>query len=293
VAHLIEDEDLFERHRSQLRGVAFRLLGSFADVDDVLQEAWLRSRGVDLLALDNPGAWLTTVVGRLSLNRLRDRAAQRTVLETRFPDVVVSPDGGADPEAATVLGDDLGVALLVVLDALSPDERVAFVLHDAFAVPFGAIAEVLGATPAAARQLASRGRRKVAPAAPRPRDPRREREAVRAFLAAAERGDFDALLAVLHPDAVLRSDGGAGRPSASVVLRGAAAIAGGALRFRALGGSTRPVLVHGDPAVLVAPRGVPLSLMVFTVVEGEIRAIDVLADADRLRGLVKEPAPPG
>ena len=199
MAHLIEAEDLFERHRSQLRGVAFRLLGSFADVDDVLQEAWLRSRGVDLLALGNPGAWLTTVVARLSLNRLRDRAAQRTVLETRFPDVVVAALAGADPEAVTVLGDDLGVALLVVLDALSPDERVAFVLHDAFAVPFGPTAEVLGATPAAARQLASRARRKVGPAAPRPRDARREQEAVRAFLAAAERGDFDALLAVLHP----------------------------------------------------------------------------------------------
>ena len=277
--------EVFERHRSQLRAVAYRMLGSFADVDDVLQDAWLRYRTVDPATLEEPAAWLTTVVSRLCLNRLRDRAARREDGWPRFPDPVLAAPDGTDPEQTALLRDDLGVALLVVLDGLRPEERVAFVLHDAFAVPFDAVAEVLDSSPVAARQLASRARRRIG-TLPRPaRDAVRERRVVDAFLAAAELGDFDGLFAVLHPDAVLRSDGGTGRPGASAVLRGARAIADGATRFSVLSRTARPVLVNGDPGVLAAPRGVPVSLMVFTVEEGLIVAIDVLADPARLAAL--------
>jgi RNA polymerase sigma factor (sigma-70 family) len=278
----------FEQHRSQLRAVAYRMLGSFADVDDVLQDAWLRYRSVDVATLDEPAAWLTTVVARLSLNRLRDRAARR---EVGFPDVVLDPAHALDPERAGLARDGLGVALLVVLDALRPEERVAFVLHDAFAVPFDLVAEVLGTTPAAARQLASRARKRVGDA-PRPgRDAARERRVVDAFLAAAERGDFDALVAVLHPDAVLRSDGGEQRAGFTQVLRGARAIAGGATGFGALSRSARPVLVNGAAGVVAVPRDLPVSLMVFAVEDDRIVAIDVLADPARLRVLMPEGRP--
>ena len=279
----------FEAHRGHLRGVAYRMLGSLSEADDAVQEAWLRLSRADSSEVENLGGWLTTIVARVCLNMLRARRSRREQpmdLAVHLPDPVVSHQDGVDPEQEALLADAVGLALLVVLDTLAPAERVAFVLHDTFAVPFDEIAPIVGRSEAAARQLASRARRRVQQTAPVPdADLTRQRKVVDAFFAAARDGDFDALVAVLDPDVVLRSDGGAARPAASVVVRGAAAVAKQALTFARLSPFVRPALVNGVAGVVVAPRGRPYSVMGFTVRDGRIVAIDGLADPDRLRGL--------
>jgi RNA polymerase sigma factor (sigma-70 family) len=274
----------FEEHRSHLRAVAYRMLGSVSEADDAVQEAWLRLSRSDTGAIENLGGWLTTVVGRVSLNMLRSRQTRREQpLEVHVPEPIVSPEDGLDPEHEALLADSVGLALLVVLETLSPAERLAFVLHDMFAVPFDEIAPMVGRSPEAARQLASRARRRVRGEAPAP-DPDlgRQREVVDAFFAAARDGDFDALVAVLDPDVVLRSDGGAARPAATAVVHGARAVAERAFTFARLTPFVRPALVNGAAGVVVAPHGRPFSVMAFTVQDGKIVAIDALSDPNRL-----------
>ncbi|MGI5164976.1 sigma-70 family RNA polymerase sigma factor [Spirillospora sp. CA-253888] len=280
----------FEEHRPRLRALAYRMLGSVAEADDAVQEAWLRLSRTE--GVENLGGWLTTVVGRVCLNVLRARESRREdSLELRLPDPIVG--GADDPEQRALLTDSVGLAMLVVLDALAPAERLAFVLHDMFAMPFEEIAPLVERSPAATRQLASRARRRVQGQAPAP-DPdlARQRAAVDAFFAAAREGDFDALVAVLDPNVVLRSDGGAARPGQNVVLTGAATVAGQAVTFGSLSPFVRPVLVNGAAGVLVVPKDRPVSLMAFTVVEGRIAAIDVLADPERLDALSGDAARP-
>ena len=280
----------FEAHRGHLRAVAYRMLGSLSEADDAVQEAWLRLAGADSSEVENLGGWLTTIVARVCLNMLRTRSSRREQpLDggVHLPDPVISRQDGADPEQEVLLADAVGLALLVVLDTLAPAERVAFVLHDMFAVPFDEIAPIVGRSEAAARQLASRARRRVQETAPVPdADLARQRKVVDAFFAAARDGDFDALVAVLDPDVVLRSDGGVTRPAATVVVHGAAAVARQALTFARLSPFVRPALVNGVAGVVVAPRGRPYSVMGFTVRGGRIVAIDGLADPERLRRLL-------
>ena len=277
----------FERHRPHLHAVAYRMLGSVSEADDAVQEAWLRLSRTDTSGVENMGGWLTTVVGRVCLNMLRSRQARREQpLDVHVPEPIVSREDGLDPEHEALLADSVGLALLVVLDTLAPAERLAFVLHDMFAVPFDEIAPMVGRSPTAARQLASRARRRVQGEAPAP-DPdlARQREVVDAFFAAARGGDFDALVAVLDPDVVLRSDGGTARPSATVVAHGARTVAERAMTFARLSPFVRPALINGAAGVVVAPRGRPVSIMAFTVRGGKIVAIDALADPTRLRQL--------
>jgi RNA polymerase sigma factor (sigma-70 family) len=276
----------FEEHRPRLRAVAYRMLGSLTEADDALQEAWLRVSRADAGDVENPAAWLTTVVARVCLNLLRTREHRREEpLEAHVPDPVVSRPDGVDPEQEALLADAVGLALQVVLQSLSPAERLAFVLHDMFAVPFEDIAAISERSPAAVRQLASRARRRVQGApAPDP-DLARQREVVDAFFAASREGDLDALVAVLDPDVVLRSDGGASRPRLSLLVRGARAVAGQARAGGRFLSFVRPALVNGAVGVVVAAQGRPLSVMAFTVAGGRIVAIDVLADPDRLRTL--------
>lgn len=287
----------FEEHRSHLRAVAYRMLGSIGESEDAVQEAWLRlsrmSRS-DVSDVENLGGWLTTVVARLCLNGLRARRARREDSlddrldrdgpAPRMPDPVLVREGGVvDPEHEVLLADSVGMALLVVLESLAPAERLAFVLHDMFSVPFDEIALMLDRTPTATRQLASRARRRVEGRVPAPDpDPARQREAVSAFFAATRDGDFDALLALLHPDVVLRSDGGVARAGQSVVLNGARTVGSQAALYRALAPFVRPVLVNGAAGVLCVVEGRLMSVMAFTVTDGRITAIDVLADPDRL-----------
>jgi RNA polymerase sigma-70 factor (ECF subfamily) len=278
----------FEERRGQLRSVGYRMLGSHSEAEDAVQEAWLRLNRSDAAQVENLDAWLTTVTARICLDMLRSRSSRREEpLETHVPDPVVSSAAASDPEQRALLADSVGLALLVVLDALAPAERLAFVLHDMFAVPFEDIAPIVDRTPAAARQLASRARRRVRGAAVEPDpDPARQREVVDAFMAAAGSGDFEALVAVLHPDVVLRADVGAGPIGVSRELRGAEKVAGQALLFSA-GGTPQghPVLVNGDPGLLAAPGGVPASLLAFTVRDGLITRITILADPERLAKL--------
>jgi RNA polymerase sigma factor (sigma-70 family) len=276
----------FESHRARLRAVAYRMLGSLSEADDAVQETWLRLSRADAEEVLNLGGWLTTVVGRICLNLLRSRNSRgEQPLGLHLPDPVVSRVGGGDPEREAVLGESVGLALLVVLDTLSPAERLAFVLHDVFAVPFEEIAPVLEVSSAAARQLASRARRRMQ-AAPTPdADLARQREVVEAFFAAARYGDFAALVAVLHPDVVLRSDGGLKRASASFVTTGDTTLASQAIGFAEGAPLARPALVNGAAGVVIARRGVSLSVMGFVVVDGRIAAIDVLADPIRLEQL--------
>ncbi|MEV1117475.1 RNA polymerase sigma factor SigJ [Actinosynnema sp. NPDC049800] len=280
----------FEEHRTHLRSVAYRMLGSVAEADDAVQDAWLRFDRADTDEVENLGAWLTTVVARLCLNVLRSRGQRREdPFDVHVPDPVVSYDGGADPEYEAVLADSVGLALLVVLDTLTPAERLAFVLHDLFAVPFDEIAAVIEKSTAATRQLASRARRRVQGRVPTPdTDPTRQREVVDAFFAAARDGDLDALVAVLDPDVVLRSDGGAGSRF-SVTLSGARTVAGQAVTFGRLFPLARPALVNGVAGVVVAADGRALSVMAFTVTGGRIAAIDVLADRERLKDVLVLP----
>jgi RNA polymerase sigma factor (sigma-70 family) len=277
----------FEEHRPHLRAVAYRMLGSLSEADEAVQEAWLRLSRSDPSGIENLGGWLTTVVARLCLNTLRARRSRREEpLDTRLPDPIVSRPDGVDPEHEALLADSVGLALLVVLETLTPAERLAFVLHDVFAVPFDEIAAVVDRSPAAARQLASRARRRVQGATPvSDADLDHQREVVDAFFAAARDGDFEALVAVLDPDVVLRSDGGAARPGASFVVHGARAVAEQAMTFARLSPFVRPALVNGGAGVVVAPGGRPFSVMGFTVGNGRIIEIQGLVDPDRLRRL--------
>ena len=277
----------FQEERPHLRAVAYRMLGSLGEADDALQEAWLRLSRSDAGSVENLGGWFTTIVARVALNMLRARKAKREEpLEARMPDPVVSPLYGADPEHEALVRDAAGLALLVVLETLAPAERLAFVLHDMFAVPFDEIASITERSPAAARQLASRARRRVRgrAAVPDP-DLARQRSAVDAFFAAARKGDFDALVAVLDPDIVLREDDGSRRPGLSLVVHGARAAAERAVTFAHLSRHVRPVLVNGATGVLVVPRDRVFAVIGFTVTDGKIVEIDVLADPLRLKGL--------
>jgi RNA polymerase sigma factor (sigma-70 family) len=277
----------FEEHRPHLRAVAYRMLGSVSEADDAVQEAWLRLSRSDSRAIENLGGWLTTVVGRVCLNVLRSRKARREEpLEVHVPEPILSSPDGVDPEQEALLADSVGLALLVVLETLTPAERLAFVLHDMFAVPFDEIAPMVGRSPEAARQLASRARRRVQGEAPAS-DPdlARQRKVVDAFFAAAHEGDFEALVAVLHPDVVLRSDGGTARPEATALVHGARAVAERASRYARLAPFVRPALVNGAAGVVVAPGGRVFSVLAFTVRDGKIVAIDALADPTRLREL--------
>ena len=277
----------FQANRPPLRAVAYRMLGSLSEADDAVQETWLRLSRSDTGEVQNLSGWLTTVVARVSLDMLRARRSRREeALGVHLPDPIISREGVGDPEQEALLADSVGLALLVVLDTLTPAERLAFVLHDLFAVPFQQVADVVGRSPTAARQLASRARRRVQGAAPVPdADLPRQRAVVDAFLAAAHGGDFDGLLAVLDPEVVLRADGGAARPDASVVLRGAETVARQAQSFAQLAPFVRPALVNGAVGVVVAPRGRPVSVMGFIIRRGRIVEIDVLADPERLRRL--------
>jgi RNA polymerase sigma factor (sigma-70 family) len=283
-----EDEQLaerFEEHRTRLRAVAFRMLGSVSEADDAVQEAWLRLSRADAGSVENLPAWLTTVVARVCLNMLRARQRRREEpFDVHVPDPIVSPESGVDPEHEALLTDSVGLALMVVLESLAPAERLAFVLHDMFAVPFEEIAPMIERSPAAARQLASRARRRVQEQAPSP-DPdlARQREVVDAFFAASRNGDFDALVAVLDPDVVLRSDGGLARPRQTLVIRGARAVTEQAILSGRLSPFVRPALINGAAGVVVAANGRPLFVMAFTVIGGKVVAIDVLADPERLR----------
>ena len=274
----------FEEHRAHLRVVAYRMLGSLSEADDAVQEAWLRLSRAEVSGVENLGGWLTTVVARVCLNMLRSRDSRpEQPLGVHMPDPVVSLVDGIDPEHEALLADSVGLALLVVLDTLAPAERLAFVLHDMFSVPFDEIAPIVERSPTAARQLASRARRRVQQAAPVPdADLTRQREVVDAFFAASRNGDFAALVAVLDPDVVLRSDGGLARPSVSAAIHGGPTVAEQALTFGRLSPFVRPALVNAAAGVVVAPRGRPASIMGFIVKNGKIVAIDVLADPARL-----------
>jgi RNA polymerase sigma factor (sigma-70 family) len=277
----------FEEQRPRLRAVAYRMLGSLSEADDAVQEAWLRVSRADAGGVENLDGWLTTVVARVCLNMLRSRRSRREEpLDPRMPDPIIGPEGGGDPEQEALLAEGVGLALQVVLDTLTPAERLAFVLHDLFAVPFEEIASLLDRSPAAARQLASRARRRVRGAAPAP-DPdlAHQRAVVDAFFAAARDGDFDALLAVLDPEVVLRADGGTARARQSVVIHGAREVAAQAAIGARLAPFVRPALVNGTAGAVVVAGGRLLSVMAFTVANGKVAAIDVLFDPDRLAGL--------
>jgi RNA polymerase sigma-70 factor (ECF subfamily) len=274
----------FEANRSHLRGVAYRMLGSLPEADDAVQEAWIRLSRTDTSDVDNLRAWLTTVVGRVCLNMLRSRKVRREApLETHLPDPIVSPEEGMDPEQEALLGDSVGLAMLVVLDSLAPAERVAFVLHDVFGVPFDEIGPIVGRTPTAARQLASRARRRVRGAPVPDVDLDAQWAVVDAFLAASRAGDFGRLLAVLDPEVVLRSDGGGARPGLMSLVHGAQPVAEQAMSFRRFADSATRVLVNGIPGgVAWEPDGSPFAVLAITVRGGRIIRIDVLADPERL-----------
>jgi RNA polymerase sigma factor (sigma-70 family) len=275
----------FEEYRTHLRSVAYRMLGSLSEADDAVQEAWLRLARTDADEIENLGGWLTTVVARVSLNMLRSRKARgEQPIGVRLPDPIVDRADGTDPEHEALLADSVGLALLVVLETLSPPERLAFVLHDIFAVPFDEIAPIVDRSPEAARKLASRARvriqgEKTVPDA----DLDAQREVVDAFLAAARDGDFEALLEVLDPDVVLRRDvvplGGAAE------VRGARAVAGQALAYMRLGPLMQPALVNGAAGAVAILDGEPFAVGAITVGGGKIVEIDILADPERLSRL--------
>jgi RNA polymerase sigma-70 factor (ECF subfamily) len=272
----------FEEHRTRLRAVAYRMLGSVSEADDALQEAWLRLNRTDATDLENLGAWLTTVVARISLNMLRSRKTRREEpLADGLPDPLVDRADGLDPEHQAQLADSLGLALLVVLDTLTPPERLAFVLHDIFAMPFDEIAPIVDRSPEAARQLASRARRRVRAERTVPdADLKTQREVIDAFLAAARDGDFDRLVAVLDPDVVLRQDFG---PARRREIRGAEAVAGQALSYAQIELDIRPALINGLAGAVAFLHGQPFSIGAVTVRNGKIAELDFLADPERLR----------
>jgi RNA polymerase sigma-70 factor, ECF subfamily len=273
----------FEANRAHLRTVAYRMLGSLNEADDAVQEAWLRLSRSDTGGVENLAGWLTTVVARVCLDMLRRRESRREdPLGTHLPEPVVGIEDGVDPEHEALLADSVGLALLVVLETLAPAERVAFVLHDMFAVSFDEIAPILGRSPVAARQLASRARRRVQGAAVPDADRTRQRAVVDAFLAASRGGDFDALLAVLDPDVVLRADLAAMQAGASKEVRGAAAVAE---TFSGRARAARPALVNGAVGLVWAQSGRPRVVFGFTITSGKIVEIELIADPERLRQL--------
>jgi RNA polymerase sigma factor (sigma-70 family) len=280
--------DRFDEHRAHLRSVAYRMLGSLTEADDAVQDAWLRLSRAGTSEVENLGGWLTTIVARVCLNMLRSRNTRREdFLGVHLPDPLISPEGQPDDEV--ILADSVGLALLVVLDTLSPAERIAFVLHDMFELPFEEIAPLVSRTPAAARQLASRARRRVKGADIPARDPDlaqqrdRQRNIVDAFFLAARGGDFDALVALLDPDVVLRSDFGARRPAASKVTRGAEAVAKQAFMAALPTAHLHPALVNGGAGMVITVNGRPFAVMGFTIAYGKIVEIDAIADPDRVR----------
>jgi RNA polymerase sigma-70 factor (ECF subfamily) len=271
----------FEQQRPRLRAVAYRMLGSLSEADDAIQDTWLRVTRADTADIDNLGAWLTTVLARVCLNALRSRAHRsEEPLDFVMPDPILDRYNGGNPEHQALLADSVGIALLIVLETLTPAERLAFVLHDLFAVPFDEIGGMIERSPDAARQLASRARRRVRGQAPMPDpDVTRQREVVDAFFAAARNGNFDALVALLHPDVVFRADG---LGSAPFVLSGAETVARNARMFGPTSPLFHPVLVNGGAGVVLVEAGELKSITGFTVVSGRIVAIDVLADPERL-----------
>jgi RNA polymerase sigma factor (sigma-70 family) len=277
----------FEEQRSRLRSMAYRMLGSGSEADDAVQDAWLRVSRADTREVDNLNAWLTTVVARVCLSMLRRRSTQREVpLESAGQAATTSRSEGSDPEEEAVPADSVGLALLVVLDMLTPAERLAFVLHDMFAVPFDEIAPMLDRSPAAARQLASRARRRVTGVGPAAEgDLSRQRRVVDAYLAAARDGNFEDLLALLHPDVVLHADRAAGPTPNSVVIRGARQVARGATLAGDRARFTQPALVDGAVGLVMAPRGKLALVLGFTIVDDLITQIDVIADPERLHAL--------
>ncbi|WP_446038597.1 sigma-70 family RNA polymerase sigma factor [Streptomyces sp. SID1121] len=291
----------FEEDRPRLRAVAYRMLGSASEADDAVQEAWLRMSRADTDDVENLTAWLTTVVARVCLNMLRTRRSRREESLELYGAGAAGPGlgesgesgpgvgvgaGPVDPEEEALLADSVGLALLVVLDTLAPAERLAFVLHDLFAVPFGEIGPMIERSPTAARQLASRARRRVRGGAPvREADLTRQRRVVDAFLAASRGGDFEALVALLHPDVVLRADRSAGPTPAPLLIRGARTVARGAMAATGRARYTQPALVNGAVGLVMAPRGRLFLVLSFTITEGGIVGIDVIADAERLRVL--------
>lgn len=275
----------FEEHRGHLRAVAYRMLGSLAEADDALQDTWLRASRAGANDVENLGGWLTTIVARVCLNMLRSRNRRREEpFEPGLPDPVISPDGELLPEDEALLADSVGLALLVVLDTLTPAERLAFVLHDMFDLPFDAIAPMVGRSPEAARQLASRARRRVRGAAVPEPDPdlARQRKVVDAFYAAARGGDFDALVELLDPNVVLRGDFGPRRRPQ--VVRGAAAVVAQSRSYRGLAGvaEVRPALVNGAAGIVVLVNGRPFAVLGFTVRNGKIVEIDAFNDPERI-----------
>jgi RNA polymerase sigma factor (sigma-70 family) len=270
----------FEEQRPRLRAVAYRMLGSLTEAEDAVQEAWLRLSGADHGQVDDLGAWLTTVVARISLNMLRSR---KTRSETHVPEPIIDRADGTSPEHGALLANTVGLALLVVLETLAPAERVAFVLHDIFGMPFEEIASIVERTPDAARQLASRARRRVQERKATPdADVEVQRSVVDAFVAAARDGDFPRLVAVLDPDVVLRADAGAMGPGGSIEVRGAEKVARRAQSFSRLGVLRLPVLVNGAAGLVCILDGKLFSVMAFTVLGGKIAEIDILSDPERL-----------
>jgi RNA polymerase sigma factor (sigma-70 family) len=275
----------FEEQRPRLRAVAYRMLGSLSEADDAVQDAWLRLSRADTSEVENLAAWLTTVVARVALNMLRSRNTRREQpLDAHVPDPIVDPADGTNPEHEALLADSVGLALLVVLETLAPPERLAFVLHDMFAVPFEQIAPVLERSPEATRQLASRARRRVRGSAPAPdSDLKAQWEVVDAFLAAARDGDFDRLLAVLDPNVVLNAD--AGLTGLTRHVKGAETVASQAMMWQRVGLDTRRALVNGAAGLVALRDGKPFSVMGCSVRAGKIVEMDILADPDRLAGL--------
>ncbi|MEU0696015.1 sigma-70 family RNA polymerase sigma factor [Streptomyces niveus] len=278
----------FEEDRTRLRAVAYRMLGSASEADDAVQETWLRLGGADAGEIRNLRGWLTTVVARVCLNMLRSRASRREepLDVPEHPDPAGAREGEYGPEEEALLADSVGLALLVVLDTLSPAERLAFVLHDMFAVPFDEIAPMIERSPAAARQLASRARRRVKGASPLPEaDLARRRRVVEAFLAASRGGDFEALVTLLDADVILRADRAAGPTPAPLLLRGAHKVGKGASMAAERVRFTRPALVNGSPGLVMAPGGRLFLVLAFTIRDDKVAEIDIIADADRLGGV--------
>jgi RNA polymerase sigma-70 factor (ECF subfamily) len=281
----------FEAERPRLRAVAYRMLGSTAEAEDAVQDAWLRLSRTDATAIDNVGAWLTTVVARLSLDRLKSsRARHEEAIGSRLPDPIGEREGRPDPEAQAVLADSIGLAMLVVLEQLSPAERLAFVLHDTFGLPFDEIAPIVERTPTATRQLASRARRRVRGGSPgRPVSARRQRQLIDAFLAAAQGGDFEALVRILDPEVVVRADfgtlGAFGNGRVPTEFHGPADAARGALAFRHLAGGARRATVNGAPGFVVYSHDRPYAVLAFAFRGDRIIEIDVLGDPERLAAL--------
>jgi RNA polymerase sigma factor (sigma-70 family) len=275
----------FEEQRPHLRAVAYRMLGSVSEADDAVQDAWIRLSRSDTSEVQNLGAWLTTVVARVALNMLRSRKARHEQsLDVHVPDPIVDPADGTDPEHEAILADSVGLALLVVLETLTPPERLAFVLHDMFAVPFDEIATILDRSPDAARQLASRGRRRVRGSAPVPdADLSAQWEVVEAFLAAARNGDFEGLVAVLDPDVVLRADGGL--EGISSFVEGAETVASQALMWSRVDLTIHRALINGAAGMVSLRNGRPFSVAAVTVRGGKIVEMDILADPERVSQL--------